>query len=468
MADDVQSSPQTDALAAPGVMPPPQDQTMMPAGQTLAPPLGTPPIVPSAIQGSIDAGQTTQMADQQQLPPRPIGTSAAGQPKNKAEFFRNMLGDFFYSVGTGLANRGSGPGADARGAGAALTALPERDIQRQQIGIQQQNAQAAQALKEAQADQYTRVPVSINGQTMMLPATAAKQILAAQAAGQSGIQKANIGAGAKVAAAQIGQGMPVAVPQELQDQFGVPAQMPLKQLNALETAANKPLTTVQGATDAYLVNKQTQAKTALGVGSGRIAATMARPVQVADPDNPGGVKYMPAGEAMRTGAPAASSAQVSVPKGVMKDFTSGTSAKTLNSFNTATEHLKLLSQLGDALDNGAVPLINRIANQYSTATGESAPTSFDMAKQAVAGEVAKTFKGQATEGEIAAINTTLNNAQSPKQLKGAIGTALSLMESKRAALMEQYNQGIKNSPAFNKQGGGSVVDKLAEKYGAPK
>jgi hypothetical protein len=403
---------------------------------------------------------------------------------SKQEFFRDMLGKFFYAVGTGLANRGQGPGADARGAGAALTALPNLAIQQQQMDIQRQQAQGMGAYHQAQATALQNrsalkdVPMvgsdgkpvmGSDGQPVMmkLPADQAEKYLqATTTAGQHAAATtgaAQTGAAAKVTAAQISQGIPVAVPKELQEQFGAPAQLPLKQLNALESAANKPLTTVQGATDSYLLNKQTGDKTALGVGSGRVAATLARPVQVADPDNPGGVKYMPAGEAMRTGAQAATSAQVTVPKSVMKDFTSGQSAKTLNSFNTATEHLKLLSQLGDALDNGKLPIINKIANRYATATGGAAPTSFDMAKQAVAGEVAKTFKGQATEGEIAAINSTLNNAQSPQQLKDAIGTALALMESKREALMKQYDQGIKSNPAFP-GGSGKLSEDEAMQY----
>lgn len=120
-----------------------------------------------------------------QPPPREPGTSTIAQnpPKSKAEFFRSMLGDFLYSVGKGLsAQNRENPNA---GAGAAMNALPERNVQRQQMEIQREGVEATKALKEAQADQYTRVPVTVNGQTLMLPAVAAKQILAAQATGES-------------------------------------------------------------------------------------------------------------------------------------------------------------------------------------------------------------------------------------------------------------------------------------------
>lgn len=113
------------------------------------------------------------------LPPRPPGTGVASQPPpSKAEYFRNLLGHFFnsanetisnggqppttgdkirsavgdylYSVGKGLAARGSGPDADLRGAGAAITAIPERNIQQRQLAIANAREQALANLQGAQ------------------------------------------------------------------------------------------------------------------------------------------------------------------------------------------------------------------------------------------------------------------------------------------------------------------------------
>lgn len=386
----------------------------------------------------------------------PQGTVQPGQAQptspSRGHATLDFIQQFLGNLSQGLAAAGHGPGANLRGFAGGVEAPYERALGQFQTGQQAQLAQsqiAAQqsksALEKAQADQLANVVQTPYGP--MSSALAAKVFPAAIAAqGRTGA--AQIGGQARVQAAQIGQGMMTDVPQELQEQFGVPAKLPIKQLNALESAANKPLTVVQGANDSYVVNKNTQAKKALGVGSSRIAAIDARAVKVADPNTPGGVRYVPVSEAKRLGLQADTSATVKVPASVLKDFTSGKSAQTLNSFNTATEHLKLLDQLGDALGNGDVPRVNALGNAISKATGGAAPVSFDMAKQAVAGEVAKTFKGQATEGEISALNSVISNAQSPAQLKGAISTALSLMESKRAALMEQYNQGIKGQPAF--------------------
>jgi hypothetical protein len=138
---------------------------------------------------------------------------------------------------------------------------------------------------------------------------------------------------------------------------------------------------------------------------------------------------------------------------VVTSAVSGDIGKQLNSFNTAIEHLQTLSQLSDALNNGNVQALNSIGNAWATATGAEAPTDFGMAKTAVAGEIAKTFKGNATEGEIHEINSNISAAQSPAQLKGAIRTALSLLNSKRTALQDQYQQGLKGQPNFGQPAG---------------
>ena len=116
----------------------------LPPDQTAIPPLPTTAEAPGLDQ------QQAQPAEAQPAaipPPRPPGTSGlAQQAPTKGEIFRNMLGDFLYSAGKGLAAAGHGPEANARGAGAALTALPERAVMQQQIAIQKQQADALQAL----------------------------------------------------------------------------------------------------------------------------------------------------------------------------------------------------------------------------------------------------------------------------------------------------------------------------------
>lgn len=143
-------------------------------GPVAAPPAVAPEVPLAPLSPNVTQGP--------QLPERPIGTSVAAQPVDRKQQWRQMLGDFLYSVGQGLANRGSGPDADLRGAGAAINAIPNRNIQQQQIAIQREQAEAAQRYKEAQAASLTPSISMIdpNGNTVMVPPAHVGQALAAQ------------------------------------------------------------------------------------------------------------------------------------------------------------------------------------------------------------------------------------------------------------------------------------------------
>jgi hypothetical protein len=174
-----------------------------------------------------------------------------------------------------------------------------------------------------------------------------------------------------------------------------------------------------------------------------------RYIPVVDPQNPENVVMMRAGDAARMGANTPASIGFQTDKSVTRYMTSGQGGANINYFNTANDHLKLLKQAADALQNGNTQLFNRLANAYATATGDAAPTNFETVKAAVAGELSKTFKGTgATDQEISTINQTINNAMSPDQINGAIGYYTNLMDSKLSALEEQYAAAKEGRPAF--------------------
>lgn len=190
----------------------------------------------------------------------------------------------------------------------------------------------------------------------------------------------------------------------------------------------------------------------------------ARPVQVVDPSS-NNVVYQTAGNAITSGAATPQSADYAAGKSLQKSFTSGDGAKNLNAFNTASAHLQTLGKAAEALHNGDVQGLNRVGNEWAKQTGSPAPQNFEAVKSAVAGEVSKTFKGgQATDAEIKEFNNAISSASSPAQLRGVISTYQDLMESKRGALQQQYEQGMKGLPNFSggrnnmqppTQGGGS-------------
>jgi hypothetical protein len=153
------------------------------------------------------------------------------------------------------------------------------------------------------------------------------------------------------------------------------------------------------------------------------------------------------------------SASYDVEKGVMKDFTSGASAKNLTAFNTAIDHAGQLDKAVDALKNGDMRMLNKIGNEAGYQFGSDATTNFNVIKNALSGEISKVFKGgQATDAEIHAVQAPFDSANSPQQLKGAIKQAISLMNSKRDALKQQYQSGSKAQPNFGQGGNAPAAE----------
>lgn len=145
-------------------------------------------------------------------------------------------------------------------------------------------------------------------------------------------------------------------------------------------------------------------------------------------------------------------------QGVKKEFTSGDAAKNLTAFNTAIEHANQLQTAANALNNGDLPTLNKIGNALGYQFGSDKTTNFNVIKNALTGEISKVFKGGgATDAEIEAVQGPFSQANSPAQLRGAIANAVSLMNSKRDALKQQYDQGVQGKPNFGaggSQGGG--------------
>src|SRR6185503_2469181 len=126
-----------------------------------------------------------------------------------------------------------------------------------------------------------------------------------------------------------------------------------------------------------------------------------------------------------------------------RDFASGMAAKNVTSLNTVIGHLSDLKEKADALENGSIPLLNTIGNAYNSATGSPQVNNFNLARNAVADELAKVFKGSGiSDHEIAQWKETLNASQSPAQLKGAVKTAINLMDSRLHALNDQRDRGM--------------------------
>jgi hypothetical protein len=168
-----------------------------------------------------------------------------------------------------------------------------------------------------------------------------------------------------------------------------------------------------------------------------------------DPDNPEQIIFAPAAVASQAKLGSPQSIGFQMDKAVSRYMTVGKGGENINYFNTSVEHLKLLAEAADALQNGDMQKLNQWGNAFATLTGDPAPTDFETVKSAVAGELSKTFAGKsATVEEIAQINRAIYQSESPEQLHGAITMALRLMDGKLRQIKYQYEQGMHGKPAF--------------------
>ncbi len=120
-------------------------------------------------------------------------------------------------------------------------------------------------------------------------------------------------------------------------------------------------------------------------------------------------------------------------------FDTGKQGDTVRSLNVSVAHLETLRELGEALDNGDVNLINKARQRFSEEFGVPAPTNFDAARSIVADEVAKgVIGGQTAQADRDALAATLKNSNSLPQINGAISTFQNLLGGQLHGLRQQY------------------------------
>jgi hypothetical protein len=123
------------------------------------------------------------------------------------------------------------------------------------------------------------------------------------------------------------------------------------------------------------------------------------------------------------------------------DYTPGGSVgKQAIAFNTAIAHLNMLDQAADALNNTDLVALNKIARFLKVQTGNDAQTVFHTIADAVNGEVSKTFKGTATEGELSRVGANFDSSLSPQQIKGNIRATVGLMQGKMGEMESAYER----------------------------
>jgi len=130
-------------------------------------------------------------------------------------------------------------------------------------------------------------------------------------------------------------------------------------------------------------------------------------------------------------------------KKTITDFApNGTSGKAIASLGAIAEHTQLLRQSYDAMQNGDIPTLNKLAGSLGAEVGGSAKTTYDNMASVYAGEVDKAFSGNnPTEGGAKTWAHNLNYGMSPAQAKGAFD----ILDNAVVGKMQPFDQAYYNA-----------------------
>jgi hypothetical protein len=134
---------------------------------------------------------------------------------------------------------------------------------------------------------------------------------------------------------------------------------------------------------------------------------------------------------------------------VKRQATSGSVGQQLLAIGTAREHMKLFSQLADALDNNDAQTLNKVGNFFGVQFGSDKATNLKIASQAFGGEVGRAFDGAGVIGkEREQASAAYADYLSKGQFKGAVQTVDKLLAGKQKAAHEWFDQGVQAKPDF--------------------
>lgn len=234
--------------------------------------------------------------------------------------------------------------------------------------------------------------------------------------------------------------------QQHLDDYGLPPEflgkfMTLQQLSQLERAQNQQTVLAQGANGPSLVNKKSGTTTDLGLGN----PGMGKPMEVADPNNPGQTLITTGGQAQ--GAAGKGSASVAVAKKAAEGEVPHNIGDQRLAFSTALAHADLLTSAIRALDNGDEQTLNGLRNKFKQEFGASGPITAGVIADAYSREVQKGLSGgHITEGDTNKIQNTLNvSKQSMGQALDAVAAYKALFTSKMNNLDKQKQNAINSA-----------------------
>lgn len=125
---------------------------------------------------------------------------------------------------------------------------------------------------------------------------------------------------------------------------------------------------------------------------------------------------------------------------INSNWNKGDLFKSRQALENLTQHVDLLQQNFDKINNGNLLIANAAGNQAKIQTGKSEVTNAILDSKAVGTEMAKTLRGGGVlnEQEQSDIQKQLNAAASPDQMHGAIQQMMHLAEPRINSSLEMY------------------------------
>lgn len=129
---------------------------------------------------------------------------------------------------------------------------------------------------------------------------------------------------------------------------------------------------------------------------------------------------------------------------LLSDYTSGKGASQINAVNTAMGHIGTLADAVDALKNGNIPIINKIANAIGVQIGNTPQTTVQTIVHRVGPELAAAYiAGGGSAGERGTTEADFDLSKGNDQLKQNLSITAELLRSKIGALENQYKNTVK-------------------------
>lgn len=131
-----------------------------------------------------------------------------------------------------------------------------------------------------------------------------------------------------------------------------------------------------------------------------------------------------------------------------ESYTSGKDFQETQALNTVGGHIGKLMDSADKLNNSNVPLFNKAQNWFAdTFTGSPALVKFRNDLVTTSNELAKAYHGgHVSDSAYAAFNKAVNEAQTPAEMKAAIGELAGLLQSKIQAKESGYRSSMGATP----------------------